>query len=115
METQERKSLIRKGRIDRLKTAITNILSNDTGLDFLIKLRKLGMVNQTPVSVGNKIINVGDNKSQVVPGSNEETYYYCGRHAVINEVMEMLRLHDFQGYIRLLQYEQNLKQRKDDG
>ncbi len=100
METNERKSLLRKGRIDRLKTAITNILSDDTGFDFLVKLRELGFADMTPIALG----------------ESEKTHYNCGRHAVVNEVMTMIKRHDFQGYIRLLEYEQNLKQRKkDDG
>ena len=99
METEERKSLIRKGRIDRLKTAITNILSHDSGFDFLIKLRLLGMSDKVPVTFND----------------SNKNYYDLGRQSVVAEVMEMIKRHDFQGYIRLLQYEQNLKQRKDDG
>ena len=99
METDNHIAVNKKRKQERLKLACTNILSHDSGLDFLIKLREQGGVEHTPVSFKN----------------SNESYYYAGRHAVVNEIMQMIKKHDFQGYIRLLEYEQNLKQRKDDG
>jgi len=97
-DLNERKT---KNRIkkEEKNQALSTVMNNLYGRDFILMIRKL-VPESTPVSYGN----------------SEKTHYLCGRHSLYNEIMNLLKAADFQGYLKLLEYENELKEvRKKNG
>ncbi len=81
------------------KQTLNRVLNNQYGRDFILMIRKL-IPQSTPVSYGN----------------SEKTHYLCGRHSLHNEIMNLLKTADFHGYMKMLEYENELKEvRKKNG
>ena len=81
------------------KQVLSNIMDTQYGRDFILMIRGL-VPESTPVSYGN----------------SEKTHYLCGRHSLKNEIMNLLKTADFHGYLKMLEYENELKEvRKNNG
>ena len=81
------------------KRALSSVMSNQYGRDFILMIRKL-VPDSTPVSFE----------------KSEKTHYLCGRHSLHNEIMKLLKTADFHGYLKMLEYENELKEvRKNNG
>ena len=75
------------------KRALSNVLSNQYGRNFILMIRKM-----VPEGI------------PIPDGNSEKTHYLCGRHNLYNEIMNLLKTADFNGYLNLLEYENELKE-----
>jgi len=75
------------------KQVLSSVINNQYGREFILMIRKL-VSQSTPVSYGN----------------SEKTHYLCGRHSLYSEIMNMLKTADFNGYLKILEYENELKE-----
>jgi len=73
--------------------SLSSLIHDQHGRDFILMIRKL-VPESTPVSYGN----------------SEKTHFLCGRHSLYNEIMKLLKTADFQGYLKMLEYENELKE-----
>ena len=79
--------------------SLSKLLWSQEGRDFILYIRRMGGAGSAPVFAGD----------------SEKTQYTGGRFSLMNELMTALQRADFDGYLKMLEYENNLKKAKKDG
>lgn len=81
------------------KQALSSVINDQHGRDVVLMIRKM--------------------VSESIPfpdGNSEKTHYLCGRLSLYNEIMNLFKTADFQGFMKMLEYENELKEvRKGNG